>query len=148
MLSSDTVSLAPAAVNPAEQQESDTLTSLVMQIVVRRDLLDAEGWGVGPLMAQVAHATAAVLHETRGLPETQAYLEDLKNMRKAVLQTTNQASLQKLSDLLSASTPPVPHHLWIEQPENVPTCIAIAPNRRDTRIKKALDKSSSRLWKG
>lgn len=33
---------------------------LVMQIVVRRDLLAQEGWGVGPLMAQVAHATSAV----------------------------------------------------------------------------------------
>ncbi len=54
-----------------------------MQLIVRRDLLDvsplffphiilrveranllifsqAEGWGVGPLMAQAAHATAAV----------------------------------------------------------------------------------------
>ena len=50
---------------------------LVMQIVVRRDLLavrfrrgpdrpllmtvaQQDGWGVGPLMAQVAHATSAV----------------------------------------------------------------------------------------
>ncbi|THH18529.1 hypothetical protein EW146_g2468 [Bondarzewia mesenterica] len=82
---------------------------LVMQIVVRRDLLDvgsrslsrsqsldysslmlqAEGWGVGPLMAQAAHATAAVLHETREHPETVEYLNDLKNMRSA----TGQLSL-------------------------------------------------------
>ena len=65
-----------------------------------------EGWGVGPLMAQVAHATAAVrpiarivaialccavertraraqvLHETRDRAETQAYLADLMHMRK------------------------------------------------------------------
>jgi hypothetical protein len=34
------------------------------------------------LMAQVAHATAAVLHETRDKPDTSAYLSDLKNMRK------------------------------------------------------------------
>ncbi|KAL1938568.1 hypothetical protein VTO73DRAFT_11591 [Trametes versicolor] len=94
---------------------------LVMQIIVRRDLFDAEGWGVGPLMAQVAHATSAVLHETRERPETQAYLEDLKNMRKVVLQTTDQPSIERLANLLAASDPPVPHHLWVEQPENVPT---------------------------
>ncbi|KAI0669670.1 peptidyl-tRNA hydrolase II [Trametes maxima] len=116
---------------------------LVMQIVVRRDLLDAEGWGVGPLMAQVAHATSAVLHETRGRSETQAYLDDLKNMRK----TADGTSLERLVNLLSAD-PPVPHHLWTEQPENVPTCVALAPNRREAKIKKALDKTGCRLWKG
>ncbi|KAI0343686.1 peptidyl-tRNA hydrolase II [Trametopsis cervina] len=121
---------------------------LTMQIIVRRDLLEAEGWGVGPLMAQVAHATAAVLHETRDRPETISYLDDLKNMRKAVLQTTDEASLKRLSDLLTNSAPPIPHHLWIEQPENVPTCLALAPNRRENKIKKALDKSGARLWKG
>ncbi|KAI0079253.1 peptidyl-tRNA hydrolase II [Panus rudis PR-1116 ss-1] len=130
------------------QPVSRSESPLVMQIVVRRDLLDSEGWGVGPLMAQVAHATAAVLHETRASPETAAYLGNLKNMRKAVLQTANQDSLQRLSDLLSSSSPPIPHHLWIEQPENIPTCIALAPNRRENRIKKALDKSGARLWKG
>ncbi|KAI0741145.1 peptidyl-tRNA hydrolase II [Earliella scabrosa] len=121
---------------------------LVMQIIVRRDLLDAEGWGVGPLMAQVAHATSAILHESRERPETQAYLDDLKNMRKVVMQTADQTSIEKLASLLSACDPPVPFHLWIEQPENVPTCLALAPNRRDSKIKKALDKSGARLWKG
>lgn len=97
-------------------------------------------------MAQVAHATAAVLHETRDVPETIAYLEDLKNMRKAVLQTADEVSLRRLSELLSNATPPVRHHMWVEQPENVPTCIALVPNRRENRIKKALDKSGCRLW--
>lgn len=66
------------------------------------------------------------------------------NVRK----TNSEESLRKLSTLLTHATPPVPHHMWIEQPENVPTCIALAPNHRDSRIKKALDKSGSRLWKG
>ncbi|KAI0827943.1 peptidyl-tRNA hydrolase II [Trametes gibbosa] len=119
---------------------------LVMQIVVRRDLLDVEGWGVGPLMAQVAHATSAVLHETRERSETQMYLADLKNMRKVVLQTVDQSTLQRLASLLAESDPPVPHHLWVEQPENVPTCLALAPNRRESKIKKALDKARCRLF--
>ncbi|KZT21051.1 peptidyl-tRNA hydrolase II [Neolentinus lepideus HHB14362 ss-1] len=121
---------------------------LAMQIVVRRDLLEAEGWGFGPLMVQVAHATAAVLHATRERPETIEYLNNLTEMRKSVLQIPNEESLNKLAKLLSSSTPPIPHHLWIEQPENIPTCLALAPNYRESPIKKALDKSGCRLWKG
>ena len=68
---------------PSNSPEDTNATSiprpvpLVMQIVVRRDLLavrlrrdinrpsltaaaQQDGWGVGPLMAQVAHATSAV----------------------------------------------------------------------------------------
>ncbi|KAI0753102.1 peptidyl-tRNA hydrolase II [Daedaleopsis nitida] len=125
-----------------------TQQPLVIQIIVRKDLLDVEGWGVGPLMAQVAHATSAVLHETRERPETQTYLEDLKNMRKVVMQTADQASIERLASLLSAGDPSVPYHLWVEQPENVPTCLALAPNRRESKVKKALDKSGCRLWRG
>ncbi|EGN92753.1 hypothetical protein SERLA73DRAFT_79321 [Serpula lacrymans var. lacrymans S7.3] len=129
----------------------------------------AENWGVGPLMAQVAHAATAVLHETRTRPETIAYLSDLKNMRKVVLQAPDLPSLLKLSSLLSApspapapaSNPPssmatgtidqptqaIPHHLWVEQPENIPTCLALAPNRREKPVRRALDKARCRLWR-
>ncbi|KAH9834060.1 peptidyl-tRNA hydrolase II [Rhodofomes roseus] len=143
---------------PAGRTSSEGLTKepevvpepqpLVMQIVVRRDLLDIAGWGVGPLMAQTAHATAAVLYETRDLPETKAYLDDLKNMRKAVLQVADRKGIEKLAALLSSADPPVLHHLWVEQPENEPSCLALAPNRRESRVKRALDKSGCRLWKG
>jgi len=136
-----------------------------MQIVVRRDLLNEDGWGYGPLMSQTAHAAVAVLHETRDHKETIDYLADLKNMHKAVLQTADLASLLKLSSLLSSPSPPsssktpkatgdafsevpIPHYLWIEQPENIPTCIALAPNRREKAIRRALDKCCCRLWSG
>ncbi|KAI0050824.1 peptidyl-tRNA hydrolase II [Auriscalpium vulgare] len=131
----------------AAQAVNEPRTALVMQLVVRRDLLDAEGWGMGPLMAQTAHATAAVLHETRERTETIEYMEDLHNMRKVVMQTPSSATLQKLASSLSGADPPVPYHLWIEQPENVPTCLALAPNRKEKPIKKALDKANCRLWK-
>ncbi|KAH7928701.1 peptidyl-tRNA hydrolase II [Leucogyrophana mollusca] len=120
---------------------------LVMQIIVRRDLLDQDGWGVGPLMTQAAHAATAVLHETRDRRETIDYLADLKNMRKVVLQTPDATSLLKLSTLLATPPSPIPHHLWTEQPEDVPTCIALAPNRREKPVRRALDKSSCRLWR-
>ncbi|GBE80723.1 peptidyl-tRNA hydrolase II [Sparassis crispa] len=148
MATSDTGSSTAA---PSEQDNPNTeaqLPPLVMQIVVRRDLLDSEDWGVGPLMAQAAHATAAVLHETKDRPETQAYLDNLTHMRKVVLQTADRSSIERLHTLLASCTPPVPHHLWVEQPEDVPTCLALAPNRRESTVRKALDKAGCRLWKG
>ena len=64
------------------------------------------------------------------------------------MQVPDRKGIEKLAALLSSADPPVPHHLWIEQPENEPSCLALAPNRRESRIKKALDKSGCRLWKG
>ncbi|KAH0829096.1 hypothetical protein J3R83DRAFT_2560 [Lanmaoa asiatica] len=128
---------------------------LVMQIVVRRDLFDKEKWGVGTLMAQAAHAATSVsvsltcprlstavdafrrqvLHETRERQETIDYLADLRTMRK----TPDVSTLERLSAALSNADPaPIPHHLWIEQPENIPTCIALAPNRKEKSIRKAV----------
>ena len=63
-------------------------------------------------------------------------------------QTADRASLEKLAGALAACDPPAPHHLWVEQPEDVPTCLALAPNRREGKVKKALDKAGCRLWKG
>ncbi|KIY50166.1 peptidyl-tRNA hydrolase II [Fistulina hepatica ATCC 64428] len=126
--------------NPVKEKQS-----LVMQLVVRRDLLSQ--WGLGPLMAQTAHATAAVLYETREQANTIAYLNDLRNMRKVVLETPDAKSLEKLAFLLSAADPPIPHHLWLEQPQNVTTCLAFAPNQAGKDIRKALAKAHCRLWK-
>ncbi|KAF8119763.1 peptidyl-tRNA hydrolase II [Boletus edulis] len=129
--------------NPVPSRASN-VEPLVIQIVVRRDLFDKEKWGVGPLMAQAAHAATAVLHLTRGRQETIEYLADLRNMRK----TPDLSTLEKLTAALSHAGPePIPHHLWTEQPEDIPTCIALAPNRKEKPIRKALDKSSCRLWK-
>ncbi|PWN23946.1 hypothetical protein BCV69DRAFT_296252 [Microstroma glucosiphilum] len=38
------------------------------------------------------------------------------------------------------------HTMWIEQPDNIPTCIAIAPNRKPPALKKILNKCA--LFKG
>ncbi|EIW80297.1 peptidyl-tRNA hydrolase II [Coniophora puteana RWD-64-598 SS2] len=144
---SDSESQVPRTDAPPKKE-----SPLVMQIVVRRDLLEdseerSKGWGVGPLMAQVAHAATAVIHETRGDPNTQAYLADLKGMHKLVHQVPNGTALVRLSEVLT--TAGVLHHLWVEQPENVPTCLALAPNRRDNKIKKALKKADAdKLWQG
>lgn len=76
--------------------------TLVMQIIVRRDLQTVRplelsavqadgqehGWPVGPLMAQAAHAATAVLEQYRDTSEVKAYLADLGNMRKVVMEVS------------------------------------------------------------
>jgi len=88
-----------------------------------------------------------VLHEFRALETTQAYLSDLKNMRKVTLQVPDEESLRKLEKLLNEADPAIGHYLWIEQPENVATCLALAPNDRGKAVRKVLDKSGCQLWR-
>ncbi|WFD32988.1 hypothetical protein MSPP1_004045 [Malassezia sp. CBS 17886] len=161
-----------------------------MQLIVDKRLVQDDGWGIGPMMAQAAHATTAVLVQTSGRPDTQAYtaLENLVHMHKIVLQTPKGVSLAALSARLQEAAgsgedadggtaggkgaeeenaggsctgtlggPPheptigtsapdadatsfPPHCLWIEQPENTPTCVAIAPNRKPDALKRVLKK--------
>ncbi|OBZ69724.1 hypothetical protein A0H81_10420 [Grifola frondosa] len=59
----------------------------------------------------------------------------------------DRTSIERLATLLSLNDPPISYHLWVEQPENIPTCLALAPNRRNPKVKKALDKAGCRLWK-
>lgn len=109
---------------------------LVMQLIVDKRLIQDEGWSMGPMMAQAAHATAAILARTAAAPDTMEYLalENLGAMRKIVLQTPDGVGLRELAEKLesarreSDATPSF--HLWVEQPEDVPTCIAVAPNRK------------------
>lgn len=131
---------APAAANPPSSQP------LVMQLIVDASLLQQAGWSMGPMMAQAAHATSAVLAQTYGQPQTQAYLApgNLPHMRKVVLKAPAGVGLHALSQQLDeaaarsqddgkatsdgAAFPQ--HHLWIEQPEDIPTVLALAPNTR------------------
>ena len=55
---------------------------------------------------------------------TQKYLSDLDNMHKVVLET-GPDDLTKISDKLKEAG--IDHKLWIEQPENFPTCLAVKP---------------------
>ena len=109
---------------------------LVMQLIVDRRLIQEDGWTIGPMMAQAAHATAAVLAQTAVAPDTMEFLApaNLASMRKIVLQAPDGVGLRDLAAQLDAARQETeespPYHLWIEQPENVPTCLAVAPNRK------------------
>ena len=62
---------------------------------------------------------------------TQKYLSDLDNMHKVVLET-GPDDLTKISEKLKEAG--VDHKLWIEQPENFPTCLAVKPYPKEVGI--------------
>ncbi|XP_050303521.1 putative peptidyl-tRNA hydrolase PTRHD1 [Anthonomus grandis grandis] len=102
------------------------MSSMVQYVVVRGDLIkEPLKWPLGALLAQACHAVTAVTHLYYEDEQTQIYLKDLDNMHKVVLEAPNEQSLVDLKQKLEETG--VKHKMWIEQPENIPTCIAVKP---------------------
>ena len=95
--------------------------ALVQYIILRGDLK----WSKGALVAQACHACSAVIHNTYNSEETRNYLSDLDNMHKVILKCDDRQSLTDLAENLTDNG--IQHKLWIEQPENIETCLAIQP---------------------
>ncbi|XP_005079157.3 LOW QUALITY PROTEIN: putative peptidyl-tRNA hydrolase PTRHD1 [Mesocricetus auratus] len=99
---------------------------LVQYLVLRKDLAQAPfSWPAGALVAQACHAATAALHLHRDHPHTVAYLQDLGRMRKVVLEAADETTLKGLAETLQQKD--IDHMLWLEQPENIATCIALRP---------------------
>lgn len=135
------ISAGTATSTSATASQSPTEQPLIMQLIIDRNLIGDPHWTLGPLLAQASHATAAIIARTLPTcPQTQEYVssENLPNMHKVTLKTASKgagADLRELSKKLDEAKSELgndfpEHHLWIEQPENIPTCIAIAPNRK------------------
>ncbi|WVZ87014.1 hypothetical protein U9M48_033716 [Paspalum notatum var. saurae] len=123
---------AAAASNPAaagEEGGREAADVLVQYVVLRRDLADA--WPLGSVVAQGCHAAVAAVWAHRDHPDTAAYCapDNLDRMHKAcstvTLEVKGEIQLKNLAEKLEAAG--VRHKLWVEQPENIPTCIATAP---------------------
>ncbi|XP_029452055.1 putative peptidyl-tRNA hydrolase PTRHD1 [Rhinatrema bivittatum] len=98
---------------------------LVQYIVVRGDLQRVLAWPLGALVAQACHAATAAIHLHYSHEDTQQYLQGLESMHKVVLEAPDEASLLALAEILKQAS--VDHKIWIEQPENIATCIALRP---------------------
>ena len=102
----------------------------------------------------------------RESPETKEYLGDSLNMHKSAFQVRvhlacsyaswreetpqvcNLEKLEKLAKTLMSANPPIPHQLWIEQPENIPTCLAVqCTEQARSKGEKALDKAGENSGK-
>ncbi|XP_068610053.1 putative peptidyl-tRNA hydrolase PTRHD1 [Brachionichthys hirsutus] len=103
---------------------------LVQYVVVRSDLVHKLSWPLGAVITQACHAATAIIHLHYGDADTQRYLAELDSMHKVVLGAPDEAALSSLSENLTQAG--VVHKLWIEQPENIPTCLALKPCPKET----------------
>lgn len=101
------------------------MSKLVQYVIVRGDLSKTMQWPLGAVIAQSCHACTAVIHKFYNDEYTQQYLADLDNMHKVVLEISDESSLRDMHKKLEENA--IDHKLWIEQPENIPTCLVIKP---------------------
>eukprot|EP00195_Chlamydomonas_chlamydogama_P013351 CAMPEP_0202908556 /NCGR_PEP_ID=MMETSP1392-20130828/46469_1 /ASSEMBLY_ACC=CAM_ASM_000868 /TAXON_ID=225041 /ORGANISM="Chlamydomonas chlamydogama, Strain SAG 11-48b" /LENGTH=144 /DNA_ID=CAMNT_0049597953 /DNA_START=119 /DNA_END=553 /DNA_ORIENTATION=+ len=103
---------------------------VVQYVVLRKDLWTDLKWPLGAVVAQACHASTAALWSSRDDEVTNIYCaaENIDHMHKVVLEVKGETQLQNLSTKLSEAG--VHHKLWLEQPENYPTCLATKPYRK------------------
>ena len=133
---------------PAVTLEEDTI---VQWVILRKDLRATLNWPLGSVIAQGCHASSMALQlfKVTLVPpnvtltqrnfcfcflqedeHTMQYVapDNLPNMHKVVLEVKGQTQLENLSAKLTQAG--LLHALWLEQPENIPTCIATKPYPR------------------
>ncbi|CAI9113713.1 OLC1v1014366C1 [Oldenlandia corymbosa var. corymbosa] len=98
---------------------------LIQYVVLRRDLIDT--WPLGSIVSQGCHASVAAISTFKDDPFTLDYCSpnNLNFMRKVTVEVKGEAQMLNLSEKLKSNG--IDHKLWIEQPENFPTCIATKP---------------------
>lgn len=119
------------------------MSHIVQYVIVRGDLLTKLSWPVGALVAQACHAATAVIHLHYEDDHTREYLGHLDNMHKVILEAPDEKALRQLADKLTEAD--VKHKLWVEQPEDFPTCLAVKPYPK-TEVQKYFKKF--KLYKG
>ena len=124
--------MCAAAAQPDTATRPAPEEPLLQYIVLRKDLWETQEWPLGSIVAQACHASTAALWLSKDTPITGQYCsgDNLDSMHKVVLEVKGVEQLQNLSQTLDEAS--IQHKLWIEQPEDVPTSLATAPNRKAT----------------
>ncbi|XP_018502328.1 putative peptidyl-tRNA hydrolase PTRHD1 [Pyrus x bretschneideri] len=115
----------PAAEANPDIPKSDTTDVLVQYVVLRRDLIDT--WPTGSVVTQGCHASVSAIWSHKDDPITLQYCspENIDSMHKVTLEVKGEPQIVNLSEKLKSGG--IAHKLWIEQPENFPTCLATKP---------------------
>ncbi|PQM38332.1 putative peptidyl-tRNA hydrolase PTRHD1 [Prunus yedoensis var. nudiflora] len=124
---------------PAAEANSDTSKSetppdvLVQYVVLRRDLIDT--WPTGSVVTQGCHASVSAIWSHKDDPHTLQYCSpEISTLCTSAatfsdfwvtLEVKGEPQILNLSEKLTAGG--IAHKLWIEQPENYPTCLATKP---------------------
>ncbi|KAK2661379.1 hypothetical protein Ddye_007912 [Dipteronia dyeriana] len=103
---------------------------LVQYVVLRRDLIDT--WPLGSVVTQGCHASVSAIWSHKDDPHTTQYCspQNIGSMHKVTLEVKGETQIVNLSEKLTAGG--IYHKLWIEQPENFPTCLATKPYPKST----------------
>ncbi|XP_048331456.2 uncharacterized protein LOC125422914 isoform X2 [Ziziphus jujuba] len=116
--------------NPLPSQNDDVAKAessdvVVQYVVLRRDLIDS--WPLGSVVTQGCHASVSAVWSHRDDPDTVQYCspQNIDSMHKVTLEVKGETQILNLSEKLKAGG--IAHKLWIEQPENILTCLATKP---------------------
>ncbi|CAO1429092.1 unnamed protein product [Diamesa serratosioi] len=106
--------------------------TLIQYVIVRGDLMKVLKWNIGAVITQCCHAVAAINHITKDDDLTKSYLseENLDSMHKCVLQIPDKETIELLAKTLDENK--IQYKMWIEQPENIPTCIAVKAYEKES----------------
>ncbi|XP_062024135.1 uncharacterized protein LOC133740213 isoform X3 [Rosa rugosa] len=115
----------PASEANPDSSKPETPDVLVQYVVLRRDLIDT--WPLGSVVTQGCHASVSAIWSHKDDPHTLQYCspENIDSMHKVTLEVKGEPQILNLSEKLKAGG--IEHKLWIEQPENFPTCLATKP---------------------
>ncbi|KMZ62042.1 Peptidyl-tRNA hydrolase II (PTH2) family protein [Zostera marina] len=113
------------SVEPSQKQGVSNSDPIIQYVVLRRDLIDK--WPLGSIITQGCHASVAATWTHLDHVDTAAYcsLANLDSMHKVTLEVKGEQQMRNLSEKLTGGG--IEHKLWIEQPENIPTCVATRP---------------------
>ena len=129
--SSSGVSPPPSSSAAAVAVNADA--TLVQYIVMRSDLVKQHRWNVGGLIANGSHACLAVIAEHVQHEDVRRYLglsgeKQSQQMHTVVLSVTDERELRDTAALLAGHD--IAHCLWVEAPEQLPSCLATRPYPR------------------
>lgn len=107
---------------PSQPENADVV---VQYVVLRRDLIDT--WPLGSVVTQGCHASVSAVWSNKEDPVTVDYCspDKIDSMHKVTLEVKGETQIKNLSEKLTSGG--IIHKLWIEQPENIPTCLATKP---------------------
>ncbi|MCL7047656.1 hypothetical protein MKW94_019735 [Papaver nudicaule] len=120
----ESVSTPSVTENNVEEKEQ-TSDVVIQYVVLRRDLIDS--WPLGSVVTQGCHASVAAIWAHKDDTHTIDYCspDNIDSMHKVTLEVKGETQIRNLSQKLSTNG--IAHKLWIEQPENYPTCLATKP---------------------
>ncbi|KAI9098019.1 hypothetical protein K1719_025790 [Acacia pycnantha] len=116
----------PVSASSQDDKSPAEIADVIVQyVVLRRDLIDT--WPLGSVVTQGCHASVSAIWSNKDDPHTVDYCspEKIDSMHKVTLEVKGETQILNLSEKLTSGG--IVHKLWIEQPENIPTCLATKP---------------------